>query len=88
MTDIYGPAGCRKEVFIELGERSCINVCGLPLELVLIRAIMDICARAISLEARPRWAVWVTSDRRCREDRSSISVDPLADLARERYSLL
>src|SRR5262249_7388949 len=34
---------------------------------------MDISARAISLADRPQWAVWVTSVRMRREDRSSIS---------------
>src|ERR1019366_1516981 len=36
------------------GERSCINVSGLSLERVVLRAIMDISARAISLAERPR----------------------------------
>ena len=39
-----------------------------------------------SLRDRPQWAKWVTSARRRREDRSSISSDPLADLGREWYS--
>src|SRR6266851_5465378 len=39
------------------GERSCINVSGLCLELVVLRAIMDISARAISLADRPQWAI-------------------------------
>jgi hypothetical protein len=34
---------------------------------------MDISARAISLPDRPQWAIWVTSVRIRREDRSSIS---------------
>ena len=37
------------------------------------RAIMDISAPAISLAVRPQWAIWVTSVRMRREDRSSIS---------------
>src|SRR5262249_27491588 len=41
---------------------------------------MDISARAISLSDRPQWASWVTSVRMRREDRSSISSHPLADL--------
>src|SRR5262245_24764638 len=53
--------------------RSCINVSGLCLEHVVLRAIMDISARAISLADRPQWAIWVTSARKRREDRSSIS---------------
>src|SRR5262249_25457485 len=59
--------------------RSCINVSGLWLEHVL-PAIMDISARAISLPERPQWAVWVTSVRMRREDRSPISSHPLEDL--------
>jgi len=39
----------------------------------MLRAIMDISARAISLPERPQWAIWVTSVRMRREDRSSIS---------------
>src|ERR1019366_8340905 len=47
---------------------------------VLLRTIMDISARAVSLSDRPQWASWVTSVRMRREDRSSISSHPLADL--------
>ena len=46
----------------------------------MLPAIMDISARAISLADRPQWAILVTSVRMRREDRSSISADPLADL--------
>src|SRR6185295_16133869 len=42
--------------------------------------IMDISARATLLAVRPQWAIWVTSVRTRREDRSSISSHPLADL--------
>jgi len=41
---------------------------------------MDISARAISLAVRPQRAIRVTSARKRREDRSSISSHPLADL--------
>src|SRR6266566_8607906 len=41
---------------------------------------MDISARATSLADRPQRAIWVTSVRMRREDRSSISSHPLADL--------
>src|SRR5947209_2075910 len=41
---------------------------------------MDISARATSLADRPHWAIRVTSARTRREDRSSISSNPLADL--------
>src|ERR1700680_2879822 len=46
-------------------------------------AIMDISARAISLAERPQRAIRVTSVRARREDRTSISSHPLADLGRE-----
>jgi hypothetical protein len=39
----------------------------------VLPTIMDISARAISLRDRPQWAMWVTSVRMRREDRSSIS---------------
>ena len=48
----------------------------------LLRAIMDISARAFSLADRPQRAIRVTSVRRRREDRTSISSHPLADLGR------
>src|SRR5215471_10389615 len=41
---------------------------------------MDISAHAFFLADRPLWAIWVTSVRMRREDRSSISSHPLADL--------
>ena len=47
---------------------------------VLLRTIMDISARATSLTDRPQRAIWVTSARTRREDRTSISSHPLADL--------
>jgi hypothetical protein len=50
------------------------------LELVVLRTIMGISARAFSLPDRPQRAIWVTSVRKRREDRSSISSYPLADL--------
>ena len=49
---------------------------------VVLLAIMDISARAISLADRPQRAIWVTSVRMRREDRTSISSHPLADLGR------
>jgi hypothetical protein len=48
-------------------------------------AIMDISARAISLAERPQRAIRVTSVRTRREDRTSISSHPLADLGRVRF---
>ncbi len=62
------------------GKRSRINVSGLRLERVVLRTIMDISARAISLTDRPQRAIWVTSVRTRSEDRTSISSHPLADL--------
>src|SRR5215470_5598758 len=62
------------------GERSCINVSGLWLELIALRAIMEISAPAVSLADRPQRAKRVTSARMRREVRSSISSYPLADL--------
>ena len=47
---------------------------------VLLRTIMDISARATSLADRPQRAIRVTSVRMRREDRTSISSHPLADL--------
>ena len=45
----------------------------------VLRAIMDISARASSLSADLNWAIRVTSVRTRREDRTSISSHPLAD---------
>jgi hypothetical protein len=74
MTQMYGPAVRCKRTLIETADvRSCINVSGLCLELFVLRAIMDVSAPAISLAVRPQWAIWVTSVRMRREDRSSIS---------------
>src|SRR3954454_20910702 len=53
---------------------------------VMLGATMDISARAISLADRPQRAIWVTSVRMRREDRSSISSHPLADLGRQSVS--
>jgi hypothetical protein len=80
VTQMYGPAVRCKWFRRAGGERSCINVSGLRLECVMLRAIMDISARATSLTDRPQRAIWVTSVRTRREDRTSISSHPLADL--------
>ena len=70
-----------QEVFVDLADvRSCINVSGLCLERE--------CSGPSWISARVRshyrtgldWAIWVTSVRTRREDRSSISSHPLADL--------
>jgi len=51
---MYGPAVRRKRFSSIWRMRSCINVSGLRLERIWLRAIMDISARAISLADRPR----------------------------------
>jgi hypothetical protein len=51
---MYGPAVRRKRVSSIWRMRSCINVSGLWLERIVLPAIMDISARAISLADRPR----------------------------------
>jgi len=80
MTPLYGPAVRRKRFFVELAV-AVLHQCIRPLiGARVLRAIMDISARAISLPDRPQWAIWVTSARMRRENRSSISSDPLADL--------
>ena len=57
MTHMYGPA------MVDLADvRSCINVSGLCSERVVLRAIMDISARAISLAAGPQWTIRVISE--------------------------
>jgi len=69
-----------QEVSSSWHQRSCINVSGLWLELF--------CSGPSWISARVRshyrtdlkWASWVTSVRMRREDRSSISSHPLADL--------
>src|SRR4029077_13195735 len=78
---------CVARRLLRVGDvRPCINVSGLCLEPFVPRAIMDISAPAISLAVRPQWAIWVTSVRMRREDRSSISFYPLADLGRQDVS--
>ncbi len=52
--------------------RSCTNVSGLVLELML-RTIMEIRARPSSLAAMPRRAIWVISSRMRWKDHFSIS---------------
>ncbi len=52
------------------------------LERVMLLAIMENSARAISLADRPQRAIRVTSVRVRREDRTSILSYPVADLGR------
>jgi hypothetical protein len=63
-----------QENFHRVGGCAVLHQCIRPLiGAVLLRAIMGISARAISLAVRPQRAVGVTSARMRREDRSSIS---------------
>src|SRR5215472_3287214 len=66
----------------EPGVRSCTNVSGLALELVL-RTIMEIRAHPILLAAMPLRAISGVSSRMRREDQFSISSLSLADLGGE-----
>jgi hypothetical protein len=69
-----------QEFFVELASAVLHQCIRSLIGAVLLRTIMDISARAISLTDRPRRAIWVTSVRMRREDRTSISSHPLADL--------
>src|SRR5664280_2866987 len=69
-----------QEVFVDLASAVLHQCIRSLIGAVLLRTIMDISARAVSLSDRPQWASWVTSVRMRREDRSSISSHPLADL--------
>jgi len=80
LTQMYGPA-VRCKRFSSSWHSAVLHQCIRSLlGAVLLRTIMDISARAISLADRPQRAIWVTSVRMRREDRSSISSFPLADL--------
>src|SRR5207245_175993 len=67
--------------------RSCTNVSGLVLELML-RTIMEIRARPSSLAAMPRRAIRVISSRMRWKDHFSISCFSLADLGGQRIVAL
>src|SRR6185295_11858131 len=69
-----------QEVFVELVVSGLASMYPAFDWSVVLRAIMDISAPAISLADRPQRAIRVTSVRMRREDRSSISTHPLADL--------
>src|SRR5436190_3312167 len=71
-----------QEVFVELAVSGLASMYPAFDWSVVLRAIMDISAPAISLADRPQRAIRVTSVRMRREDRSSISSRPLADLGR------
>ena len=76
---MYGPAVRRKR-FAELVVSGLASMYPAFDWSVLLLAIMDISAGAISLAERPDRAIWVTSVRTRREDRTSISSCSLADL--------
>src|SRR5260221_14641600 len=81
-THMYGPA-VRCKRFSSSWHSAVLHQCIRSLiGADLLRTIMDISARAISLADRPQRAIRVTSVRKRREDRSSISSHPLADLGR------
>src|ERR1019366_10159606 len=69
-----------QEVFVDLASAVLHQCIRSLIGAVLLRTIMDISARAFSLADRPQRAIRVTSVRMRREDRSSISSYPLADL--------
>ena len=71
-----------QEVFVEVAVAVLHQCIRSLIGADLLRTIMDISARAISLTDRPQRAIRVTSVRMRREDRSSISSHPLADLGR------
>ena len=76
--------GFRRSVSIAV-----LHQCIRPLlEQFELRAIMDISAHAFFLADRSLWTIWVTSVRMRREDRSSISSCPLADLGGKTMSSL
>jgi hypothetical protein len=79
MTRMYGPA-VRCKRFVDLVQAVLHQCIRSLVGAVLLRTIMDISARATSLTDRPQRAIRVTSVRMRREDRSSISTYPLADL--------
>jgi hypothetical protein len=71
LTPMYGPTVRCKRFSSIWQVRSCINVYGLRLKRIVLRAIMDISAHATLLGDRLQRAlfVWVTSVRMRREDR-------------------
>jgi hypothetical protein len=69
-----------QEDFVELASAVLHQCIRSLIGAVLLRTIMDISARAISLTDRSQRTIWVTRVRMRRKDRSSISSYPLADL--------
>jgi hypothetical protein len=60
-------------------ERSCVNVSGLCVEHLVLRATMGISAHSFSLPDRPQRAEWVTRSRMRRQTLFHLSIR-LADL--------
>src|SRR6476659_2219634 len=83
MTRMYGPAVRCKRFFVEVAVAVLHQCIRSLIGADLLRTIKDISARAISLTDRPQRAIWVNRVRMRREDRSSISSHPLADLGRQ-----
>jgi hypothetical protein len=81
VTPMYGPAVRCKRISSSWW-LAVLHQCIRPVIGALLLAIMDISARAISLAERHQRAIRVTSVRMRREDRTSISSHPLADLGR------
>jgi hypothetical protein len=80
LTQMYGPAArCKR--FSSSWHSAVLHQCIRSLiGAVLLRTIMDFSAHTTSLTDRPRRVIRVTSVRIRREDRTSISSHPLADL--------
>jgi hypothetical protein len=76
---MYGPAVRRKRICRDGGSGLASMYPAFDWSILLL-AIMGISAGAISLAERPDRAIWVTSVRTRREDRTSISSKTLADL--------
>src|ERR1700750_3312634 len=77
---MYGPAVRCKWIYRAGGERSCINVSGLWLERCAPGHHGYQRASVLISRQASTGAIWVTSVRMRREDRTSISSHPLADL--------
>src|SRR5437660_9181828 len=72
-----------------VGLRSCINLSGLRLESVVLQATMEISTQYVLISGQTlERAIWVTRFRMLREDRSSMSYHPLADLDGNRIRYL
>src|SRR5262245_65407791 len=71
---MYGPAVRCKKTFASWRAVAVLHQCIRPvIGAFVLRAIMGISARAISLADRPQWTMWVTRVRMRRGDGSSVS---------------